>query len=78
MATVAILPVRTMARVADRYSVFSEARPEHVVAVEAQSFADAAAAFLETHGAADAAGVIHVVVTDDATGDQLRLALDVE
>jgi|KBSSwiStaDraftv2_1062776.scaffolds.fasta_scaffold15383_2 hypothetical protein len=78
MATVAILPIPTMAKPAARYSVYSEARPQIVVAVEARSFADAAAAFLETDAAADAVGVVTVVITDDTTGDQLSLALDVD
>ena len=77
MATIAILPQRRTLEAPATYSAFSVSCPDRLVTLQANSFEEAAVAFLET-GAENETGVVTVVVVDKATAEERTFDLDVD
>ena len=77
MATIAILPQRRTLEAPVTYSAFSASCPDRSVTLQADSFEEAAVAFLETDAESEA-GLVTIVVVDRATAEERTFEMDVE
>ena len=77
MATIAILPRRRALGTPVTYSAFSVSCPDRLVMLRANSFEEAAVAFLET-GSESETGLVTIVVVDRATSEEHTFDLDID
>ena len=77
MAAIARNHLRLVSDPVFRFVAFDAERPAQPVSVEARSFADAAAAFLEVGNASVLDGQVDVVVVETGSGERQAFTLDV-